>query len=439
MTQIQITIIFLLLIELGDFSCEKKQTAQTVVEQGAVRITYWCASNQSEIDLATELVNKWNSSHPKIQVNLQPIPASQSSEEALLAAIAGKTTPDICSNMWPGAMDDFTSSGGLVRLDQFPDFAEYLTARMPAELLESFRAPDGHYYQIPWKTNPIMIMYNKRMFREAGIQSLPHTYSEYLAAAKAITKDLDGDGRADQWMGYQDIRPIWWQRFFDYYTHYVAASGGQTLFDSTEICFENDASVNVFRFFQEIYRNGYFPRTTFQGDNFLSGRFATIFTGPWNITHVEKFKKPGFEYDIFPVPVPDDYRGPVYTYGDHKNISIFSTTKHPAAAWEFARFLISKQADLRLLEVCSQIPLRKNLTTNPLYQRYFAANPMMTKFAEQAIYTRGVDGSSVLKEIFDAISQEYEACAIYGKRTPEEAVANAAKRARVIIEWSRPQ
>jgi len=439
MTQIRTMIVFLLLIGLGCVSCEKKRTAQSVAEQGVVRLTYWCASNQSEIDLAKELVKKWNASHPKIHVTLQPIPASQSSEEALLAAIAGKTTPDICSNMWPGAMDDFTSSGGLVRLDQFPDFMDYLTERVPTDLLETFRAPDGHYYQIPWKTNPIMVMYNKRMFRKAGIQRPPRTYSEYLAAAKAITKDLNGDGRADQWMGYCDIRPIWWQRFFDFYTHYIAASGGKTLFDSSGICFENDASVKVFGFFREIYHNGYFPRTTFQGDNFLAGKFATLFTGPWNITHVEKFKKPGFEYDIFPVPVPDDYRGPVYTYGDHKNISIFSTTKHPSAAWKFAKYLISAQADLRLLEVCSQIPLRKNLTANPLYQRYFRENPMMTKFAEQAPFTRGVDGSSVLKEIFDAISQEYEACAIYGKRTPEEAVASAAKRAQVIIEWSRPQ
>jgi multiple sugar transport system substrate-binding protein len=410
-----------------------------VSEQGAVRLTYWCASNQSEIDLATELVKKWNSSHPKIQVELQPIPASQSSEEALLAAIAGKTTPDICSNMWPGAMDDFTSSGGLVRLDQFPEFADYLQARMPVELLESFRAPGGHYYQIPWKTNPIMVMYNKRLFREAGVHKLPRTYSEYLAAARAITKDLDGDGRADQWMGYQDIRPIWWQRFFDYYTHYIAASGGKTLFDSAAICFENEASVRVFQFFQDIYHDGYFPRTTFQGDNFLAEKFATVITGPWNITHVEQFRKPGFEYGVFQVPVPDDYQGPVYTYGDHKNISIFSTTKHPAEAWEFAKFLVSEEADLRLLEVCSQIPLRKNLTANPLYEKYFRENPMMRKFAEQAIYTRGVDGSSVLKEIFDAISQEYEACAIYGKKTPAEAVANAAKRSKVIIEWSRPQ
>ena len=402
-----------------------------------VKLTYWCSPNQNEINLAQELVNQWNADHPDIQVILQPIPASQSSEEALLAAIAGKTTPDVCSNMWPGAMDDFTSSGGLVRLDEFPDYFDYMTARIPLDLLESFRAPDGHYYQIPWKTNPIMLMYNVGMFREAGIQKVPLTYSEYLAAAKLITKDLDGDGNYDQWMGYRDIRPIWWQRFFDYFTFYIAASGGKTLFDGSEIIFDNNASVQVFQFFQDIYNNDYYPTTTFQGDNFIAGKLATQFCGPWNVIHVEKFELPGFEFDISPIPVPDDYSGPVYTYGDHKNISIFSTTKYPREAWEFTRYLVTAQADLRLLELCSQIPLRKDLTSNPLYRDYFQQNPKMVKYAEQAPFTRGVDGASDLKEIFDGISQEYEACAIYGRKAPQEAVADAARRASVIIEWNR--
>ena len=61
----------------------------------------------------------------------------------------------------------------------------------------------------------------------------------------------------------------------------------------------------------------------------------------------------------------------------------------------------------------------------------------MRKFAEQMPYTRGVDGVSDLKEIFDGISQEYEMCAIYGVKPPEEAVRDAAKRAKVIMEWNR--
>lgn len=429
--------VFILLPLMFLCTCRERVVEEKTHTADVIHLTYWCAPNPDEINLAKELVQSWNRDHPAIQVTLQPIPASVSSEEVLLAAIAGKTTPDICSNMWPGAMDEFIAAGGLVALDQFPDFEDYMSERVPADLLASFRAPDGHYYQIPWKTNPIMMMYNCRLLREAGVTQVPRTYSQYLAAARLVTKDTDGDGRIDQWMGFRDIRPIWWQRLFDFYPFYVAASGGRTLFDGREPIFGNRAAVQVFGFFQELYRQGFYPMTTFQGDNFLSEHLATQFVGPWSVIYVEKFKRPELEYDIAPIPVPDDHHGPVYTYGDFKNISIFSTSRHPAAAWEFAKALISKQADRRLLEVCSQIPLRKNLLTDPLFRDYFHHNPRLVKFAEQAPFTRGVDGVADLKEIFDALSQAYEASVVYGRWTPEQAVAKAVERVKVILTWNR--
>ena len=77
------------------------------------------------------------------------------------------------------------------------------------------------------------------------------------------------------------------------------------------------------------------------------------------------------------------------------------------------------------------------MTTDPLFVDHFKLHPVLAKFAEQLSYTRSVDMSSILKEILDGISQEYEACAIYGVKTPADAVRDAAKRAEVIIEWNR--
>jgi len=419
------------------FSCDRNDQSAEQIKSGQIRLTYWCAPNPREIGLAKELVEKWNAEHPDIFVHLQPIPASQSSEEVLLAAIAGETTPDVCSNMWPGAMDDFVVSGGLVRLDTFPDFWRIMTGRIPEDLLHSFKAPDGKYYQVPWKTNPIMMVYNKGIFKEAGVEAPLPTYSDYLKAAEKIVTDKDGDGITDRWMVYRNVKSLWWQRLFDYFPLYIGASGGSTLFDGGNIAFNNKASVEVFRFLRELYEKGYSPLTEFQGDQFLNNRLATQITGPWMISYIEKFKSPGFEVGIMPLPLPDDYKGRHYAYGDHKNISIFSTTKYPEEAWEFTKTLISAYADLKLLERCTQIPIRKTLTTDSLYQEYFTKNPMLLKFAEQAPYTRGVDGVSDLKEILDGISQEYESCVLYGKISPEQAIENAAKRAKVIIDWNR--
>ncbi len=349
----------MLLIVLLLAGCGRDTATQRAADDGIVRLVYWSSQNPQERELARVLTERWNAENPGVQVTLQPLPAGQSSEEVLLAAIVAGTTPDVCSNIWPGILSDFIRAGGVVALDTLPGFEAFLNARVPAELHDRFRSDDGHFYQIPWKTNPIMMLYNRGMLRAAGVMRPPRTYGEFLQAAARVTADTDGDGQIDRWMGARDIRPIWWQRYFDFYPLYIAASGGETLFDSGEVAIEKAAADDVFGFFQQLYAHNYFPRSTLQGNAFAAGRIATEFTGPWTAAWLDENAPPGLDYDYAPVPVPDDHSGPVVTYGDYKNIAIFSTTRHPREAWAFAQYLVSPEADRMLVEQTNQIPLRR--------------------------------------------------------------------------------
>lgn len=404
---------------------------------GQVELTYWPAPNPQEMQLADSLVNIWNRLHPDVHVRMQPIPVSQSTEEVLLAAIAGKTTPDVCSNIWPGALLEYTKAGGLVALDRFSDFDSIAGSRTPPDLLSTFRSADGHFYQMPWKTNPVMMYYNMAIFEKAGITAVPRTYSEYFAAGEKVKRIGETDGEIRVWMGERDIRPIWWQRLFDFYPFYIAASNGKTLFANGTIAFEDSSAVGVLSFFRKCYGEQFFPRTFFQGgDPFLLEKKATHFAGPWVVPTLAQYA-PHIRYGVAPLPVPDGHEGPTYTYGDFKNIAIFSNTRHPAESWQFVKFLISAEHDLLLLNLADQIPVRGDLLTNPLFGGYFRVKPVMKRFAEQAPYTRGMDAAPDLKEIFDAISQAYERCAVYGRVTPAEAVHDAARHTRLIVEWNQ--
>ncbi len=393
-------------------------------------LLYWSANNPYEQEVARAVVKEWNEKHPEMRVHHQPIPEGQSSEEVILAAIAGRTTPDIYSNAWPGDVEFYVRAKALVAFDQFADCDSVLNARCAADVVAQSRSRDGKLYQMPWKTNPIMMMYNVKLFRQIGFDQAPATYSEYLAAAAKLRSELSC------WMGIIDIRVLWWQRFFDFYPLYLAAGSGNTLISGDSVLFENASAVATMNFLQTVYREDYFPKQkmTATGDFFLLGKAATRFTGPWEIAHAEKFKPEGFEYDFAPMPVPDGHSGPVYTYGDLKNIVIFSTCQQPQAAWEFVRFMVSRRNDLRLLETASQLPLRNGMLSDSLFADYFKKNPRMIAFAQQAEYVRGIDQSPVMKEVFDAISQEYEAAVVYAAKSSEEAVRDAAKRVRLISE-----
>ena len=58
----------------------------------------------------------------------------------------------------------------------------------------------------------------------------------------------------------------------------------------------------------------------------------------------------------------------------------------------------------------------------------------MLPFAHQSKYVRGTDACPQLKEIFDIISQEYEACVIYGVKSAQKAVSDAAQAAQILLD-----
>ena len=398
-------------------------------------IIYWSSNNTDEINFARKIVDSWDIKNPEQRVKFQPVPEGQSSEEVILAAVVGETTPDIYSNMWQGDVELYAKAGKLVPLDTLPGFFPFIYERCDSEVVKEVTSLDGHIYQIPWKINPIMMIYNQKLFRSMGYNEPPSTYSGYLSAAEKLKNNNIQNGYASKWIGYIEVEVTWWQRLFDFYPLYLAASNGGHLIENNRAVFNNKYAVETFSFLKTLFDNNYFPRERLSArqDPFLSSDIATRFTGPWEIVHANKFKPKGFEFSYSTVPVPDDHKGNIYTYGDTKNIVIFNTCKNKILAWQFLKTLISKEGDFELLKMTNQIPRRKDLITDKEFSNYFNDNPQMRPFAVQAKYVKGPDNSPVLKEVLDAISQQFEECVVYGKKSPKEAVKDAAESVNLIL------
>jgi multiple sugar transport system substrate-binding protein len=396
---------------------------------------YWSSNNGGEIAFSQWAVDRWNRRHPDQPVKYQPVPEGQSSEEIILAAVVAGTAPDIYANMWQGLVEFYSQSGVLVPLDTLDGFLDFLRQRCDEETIREVTASDGHIYQVPWKMNPFMTIYNVRLLQSLGLDSFPATYPEFLAAAERFGRDTDRDGYVDQWFGNTSVKLAWYQRLFNFYPLYLAASGGMPLVRDGRAQFNNPHGVGVFRFLQELYRRNYFSKQSESAgqDLFIAGRYASKWTGPWEIEYLEKFRRPGFEYDFAPMPVPAGHTGPVYTYCDPKNIVIFHTCRRPQAAWDFIRTLIDEEGDRQFLALARQLPRRQGLDSLPAFRSFFEENPRMRAFAKQARHVRGGDNCESMVEVLDILSQEYEACVLYGIKSPEAALADAERAVNIRL------
>lgn len=420
---------YILVLMIFINSCSRKKANKDA------SLSYWSSNNNGEIIFSKKMVNQWNKKHPHNLIKFQPVPEGQSSEEMVLAAIVGKTTPDIYSNMWQGSVEFYAKSHVLIALDTLVGFNEFIHTRCDSTTIKEVTSSDGHIYQIPWKINPIMTLYNKGLFSSLKLDSLPQTYSSYLSAAKKFKKDINGDGYVDQWFGNTSVKVVWYQRLFNFYTLYVAASDGLPLVKNNRAYFNNKYAIEVFRFLQDLYKNNYFSKDqkSAGADPFIAKKVATKFTGPWEIKHLEKFKPKNFEYDFFPVPIPDNHKGPIYTYCDPKNIVIFNTCKNPQLAFQFIKTMIDKKGDLKFIKTTGQLPRRYGIDTIKDYENYFNKNPKLKTFAQQAKYIKGIDNCEVITEVLDIISQEYEACVLYNIKSPEKAIDDAEKAVNILL------
>ena len=157
-------------------------------------ITIWLSNNPDEVSWGKAMVEKWNAAHADQKVTAQEIPAGKSSEEVIGAAITAGNAPCLVYNTAPAAVPQFQKQGGLVALDDFPDGKAYVEARS-GETAKQYTSTDGKLYQMPWKSNPVMIFYNKELFAKAGIDAEKPplaTYDEFLATSRKIVESKAG-------------------------------------------------------------------------------------------------------------------------------------------------------------------------------------------------------------------------------------------------------
>lgn len=90
-----------------------------------------------------------------------------------------------------------------------------------------------------------------------------------------------------------------------------------------------------------------------------------------------------------------------------------------------------------LVDMAAQVPYRRGVAQDPRLAPSIAHWQGLPVAASRIERVRDIDVSPQIVEVFDILSEAYEASAVYDRVSPRDAVAAAAREARTVLRATR--
>jgi multiple sugar transport system substrate-binding protein len=258
-------------------------------------VANWASWQEQRLEAA--YVHRFAARHSGVRVSLSAAGNQAEYRDQILTSIAAGTPPDVflLDNIDVPA---FVGAGVLTDLAPYATRVGLPLERFDPNVLNIFRRGDS-VFAFPKGFTPMVIAYNAELFERAGLEPPREgwTWEEFRAAARALTRDADGDGTIDQWGFWLDRRVFMWIAS-------LWALGGDVLCpDGTSAtgCLDSPSSVAAFRDLTGLAtRDSVTPRffglRRSLGDHlrgFASGRVAMIPAGHFWVPNLRPFVERG--------------------------------------------------------------------------------------------------------------------------------------------------
>src|SRR4051812_13686986 len=133
---------------------------------------------------AEKLAADFQAANPGITIKME-ITTSNGLPQRVLTALQSGAAPDIIEVQHPW-VNGYAKAGLVLPLtDAIGDTSDYNKAAI------NYDTVDGQLYGWPYRVEGVAVIYNVDMFKAAGLDPAkpPQTWDEWMAAAKAMTKD----------------------------------------------------------------------------------------------------------------------------------------------------------------------------------------------------------------------------------------------------------
>ncbi len=315
-------------------------------ERVTLRLVDWASLEEMPIDERT--VAAFEAKYPWINVLYEPNPGRQY-EEKILTGLAAGEPPDVFlldSKLIP----TFTNKRVLLDLAPFIGPLGIDTAQWYPNVLGIARKGSA-LFAFPKGFTPLMVYYNRSLFRSAGVpEPRPDwTWDDLLATAKALTRDDDGDGTPEQY-------GTAFTNYYFYWIPWVWSAGSDVVSpDGTRATgFLNSPATEAALAFPIALRRtehvapdvGSWIQAEKTGTNyalFANGKIAMIVDGHWRLPKFIRFIQEG-TLDVGVAPFPRSPGGSKVNVMYESGWCVPVNAPHPKEAALLAAFMSGEEA-----------------------------------------------------------------------------------------------
>lgn len=373
-------------------------------------------------------VEAFEAAHPDIEVEVIDIPAKEYSEKLTVMLSAGEDI-DVFLGKSPESIGGIILRDQALAIDEYVKKENYNTKPYGNVLNEVIM--NDKLYGLPYRSDFWLLYYNKDIFDKANVAYPTNdwTWEEFRETAKILTS---GEGNDKTYGAYiQSWASPYFLMGLQKGEGNLVEGNYSMLKDGLDLLVDiqmNDKSA-------ADYATNKSMGAHYKGIN-EQGKVGMLYMGTWHIGQLVKDKKDGLHninWGIAQMPTWKGYEDA--TIGNVTPVMIHSTTDHPDAAWEMAKFIGGKEGasilaerlmmpgyrDDGVLEIINNnedIPegAKDGLSTNKVYMEWPAHK---------------------LTGLLDKMVDEEISLVATGNKSVDDAIADMEARRKEIVEQNK--
>jgi ABC-type glycerol-3-phosphate transport system substrate-binding protein len=376
----------------------------------------WWTPNWGEAR-AKELAAKFQAANPGITIKME-ITVSDGLPTKILTALQSGSPPDLIEAQH-GWVAPYAQQGLVLPLDDvIQDKDDYI----PASL--QYDTWDSKLWGIPYRIETHAIIYNKGMFKDAGLDpNKPlETWNDLIDAAKKLTKGdqygfaITGGGEFGNTV-FRSLPFIW-------------MNGGSIISDDmTKATVNEKPAVDAVKFYTDFLTTlKVSPPSTLQNDGtanrrlFIAGTVAAYQSGQFDVPSIQK-ENPKIDIGVMKIPHPEGKETAAILGG--WSFIIPKDAKNPDETKKFIQFLA--QSD-NMGFFTDTFPARKSAMNLPRFQ-----DPILTVFKDMLPFGRTLpqhkNWIQITQAYFNGLQQ-----IMTGDAEPQEAMDAAADEINGLLQ-----